>query len=35
MTQATNPFPGVACEALGLPPGSTYGAAATKIVSNG
>jgi len=35
MTQAVNPLPGMTCEALGLPLGSTYGAAACKVVANG
>ena len=34
MTQAVNPLPGTVCEELGLPLGSTYGAAARKIVAN-
>ena len=32
LTRCINPFPGLACVQLGLPPGSTYGAAARHIL---
>ena len=32
MTSCTNPLPGMTCEALGLPMGSTYGSAARHVL---
>ena len=32
LTMCMNPLPGLACEQLGLPPGSTYGSAARRIL---
>ena len=32
LTGCMNPLPGVTCSALGLPPGSTYGSAARRLL---
>jgi hypothetical protein len=32
LTGCTNPLPGMTCEQLGLPIGSTYGAAARRVL---
>lgn len=32
LTSSSNPLPGMACEQLGLPIGSTYGSAARRIL---
>ena len=34
LIRCMNPLPGLACEQLGLPPGSTYGSAARRILDN-
>ena len=32
LTGCTNPLPGMTCDRLGLPIGSTYGAAASRVL---
>ena len=32
LTGCMNPFPGMTCDELGLPPGSTYGCAARRVL---
>lgn len=32
MTSCTNPLPGMTCDLLGLPIGSTYGSAAQRVL---
>jgi hypothetical protein len=33
LTNCTNPLPSATCEQLGLPPGSTYGCAARRVLT--
>jgi hypothetical protein len=33
LTSCVNPLPGMTCEELGLPTGSTYGSAASHVLS--
>jgi hypothetical protein len=35
LTDCGNPLPGMTCQELGLPAGSTYGCAARRILSQG
>ena len=32
LTSCNNPLPGMTCDQLGLPPGSTYGCAARRVL---